>query len=403
MNLTGIITEYNPFHNGHMLHLNTAKKICNSDGIVCIMSGNFVQRGEAAILDKWTRAKMAVENGVDLIIELPTFYALSSAENFAFGAVSILNSLNCIDNIFFGSECGELEKLKEIANVLTFESDDFKEVLKYNLDKGLSFPAAREAALKDYFKDSHINISQLISASNNILGIEYIKSLLSLKSNIVPKTFKREGSNYNDKELSNSLASATSIRYNIKKYNNLNLTKDFLPKKSFDILCENLNNSLYSDSDERIFEFIRYKLISSCINFNNLSGVKEGLDNKFIKEIYNSSSLDEFIQRCKSKRYTYTNLSRLLMKIFIGFDNFNESLLKDPKNLYCRVLAFNSTGREILKLIKNNSSIQLITKVGKHPNNPLLELDIQATRVYSLINNSIDPNSDYFKSPIIFD
>ena len=153
MNITGIITEYNPFHNGHLYHLNTAKKNTNCDGIVCIMSGNFVQRGEPTIIDKWKRTEMALVNGVDLVIELPTFYAVSSAEFFAKGAIKILNSTGVINNIFFGSECGDINLLYKIAKLLTNEPDDFKLKVKENLKLGITYAKAREKALVDILQD----------------------------------------------------------------------------------------------------------------------------------------------------------------------------------------------------------------------------------------------------------
>ena len=176
MNITGIITEYNPFHNGHKFHLEESKKQTKSDGTICIMSGNFVQRGGPAIIDKWKRTEMALSNGVDLIIELPTFYAVSSAEFFAKGAVSILNSLNIVNNLFFGSEIGDAKALSEIAKVLVSEDERFQNILKENLSLGLTFAKAREKSLIEYLNSSEIN--NIITSSNNILGIEYIKSIL---------------------------------------------------------------------------------------------------------------------------------------------------------------------------------------------------------------------------------
>lgn len=215
MNITGIITEYNPFHNGHLYHLNSAKKETNCDGVVCVMSGNFVQRGEPALIDKWKRAEMAILNGVDLVIELPTFYALSSAEFFAKGSISILDSISVIDNIFFGSECGNISYLEKIAKTLTLESFDLQSKIKENLKSGMTFAKARELSLKDILKDD--SLEEVLSSSNNILGIEYIKSLINLNSSILPITLKREGSRYNDKSLTSTFASATSIRENLKK------------------------------------------------------------------------------------------------------------------------------------------------------------------------------------------
>lgn len=402
MNLTGIITEYNPFHNGHLLHLNAAKTHNNSDGIICIMSGNFVQRGEAALLDKWSRTQMALENGVDLVIELPTYYAVSSAENFAFGSIAILNSLNCVNDIFFGSECGDVNELKKIANILTYESNEYKGILKYYLKKGLSFPSARENALFKILNSSNLDLKNTLSSSNNILGIEYIKALIKLDSSISPKTFKREGSNYNDVELNSCYSSATSIRKSLEQSsNNINLVKDYLPINSTNILNQKFLNSEYFSKDKILYNLIKYKLITNCVNFNNLSDVSEGIENKILKEIYYSKDLNDLILRCKSKRYTYTKLSRLLIKIFIGFENYNEEDLKDINNLYCRVLGFNSKGRDILKIIKQTSTIPIITNVGKYPNNKLLELDIQATRAYSILDNKLDSNADFFNQPVI--
>lgn len=399
MNITGIITEYNPFHHGHLYHLNSAKKNTDSHGIICIMSGNFVQRGEPAIIDKWKRAEMALLNGVDLVIELPTFYALSSAEFFAKGSVSILNSIGVVDNLFFGSECGDVNSLYKIAKVLTFESDEFKEIIKENLGKGLTYAKAREIALIEILKDESLNT--ILSSSNNILGIEYIKAILKLNSNIKPMTLKREGSNYNDNELNSFFSSATSIRNNLKGNNSLKNLENYMPKPSLDILSNLKNNKYPFVFSEDMYPFIKYKLLTNCINFNNILEVKEGLDNKLIKEIYNSESLEEFILNIKSKRYTYTKISRILAQIFISLDNYDFNSLIDENNLYARVLAFNDTGKLILKEMKKKSTIPIITKVQKNHNNPLLSLDIQSSKAYSILNNKYNPLSDFLNSPII--
>ena len=224
MNITGIITEYNPFHNGHLYHLSEAKKNTNADAIVCVMSGNFVQRGGPAIIDKWKRTEMALNNGVDLIIELPTYYAVSSAEFFAKGSVSILHHLGVVNNLFFGSECGNVDKLTAISKILVNEDSELKSLIKEHLAKGDTFAKAREKSLIEYLKDEEIN--KIVTSSNNILGIEYIKSILRLNSNISPSTLKREGSNYNDKKLSNSFSSATAIRELLKNKNSLENKKN---------------------------------------------------------------------------------------------------------------------------------------------------------------------------------
>lgn len=400
MNITGIITEYNPFHNGHLYHLTEAKSATSSDGIICIMSGNFVQRGGPAIIDKWKRSEMALKNGVDLVIELPTFYAVSSAEYFARGAVSILNSLGIVNNLFFGSECGDVNKLYDIAKVLTNNNEEFNIILKSYLDKGLSFAKARQEALTEYLHDD--SLKNIVSSSNNILGIEYIKAIISENSNIKPYTLKREGSSYNDTNINSIFSSATSIRKSLSSSsNNLDSIKNVIPSESYEIL-KSLNNDNYLFSfDEDMYNFIKYKLVTNSVEFKNLYEITEGIDKKITKEILESTSYEDLILRIKSKRYTYTKISRLLTQIFIGFDHHNLDVSKARSYNYARILGFNDKGRQMLSAIKKTSSIPLITKVPKYPNNPLLELDILATKAYSILNMKVCPKSDYLKSPIL--
>lgn len=399
MNVTGIITEYNPFHNGHKFHLEESKKQTKSDGTICIMSGNFVQRGGPAIIDKWKRTEMALNNGVDLIIELPTFYAVSSAEFFAKGAVSILNSLNIVNNLFFGSEIGDAKALSEIAKVLVSEDERFQNILKENLSLGLTFAKAREKSLIEFLNRSEIN--NIITSSNNILGIEYIKAILKLNSSINPVALKREGSNYNDKSLSQTFSSATSIREVLKNTSNIEDLKNIIPLESYEVFSKLQEQDYRFTFEEEMFKYIKYKIQTNCVNFNNLYEVTEGLDNKIIKEISSSNSLHEFILKIKSKRYTYSKISRILTHIYLGLDNDDFKDIANENNLYVRVLGFNKTGREILSLIKANSSIPLITKVPRFTNNPLLKFDLQATACYSLLNDKVNPFNDYLQSPII--
>lgn len=402
MNITGIITEYNPLHLGHILHITKSKESTNCDGIICIMSGNFVQRGFPAIVNKWDRAKMALDAGVDLVLELPTLYAVSSAEHFAFGAVSTLNSINVVDSLCFGSEEGDIFLINHIAKILSEEPLEFKTLLKKELALGLPFPKARAKALNIYLSKyndltiSEDNLLSFLNSSNNILGIEYCKSLFRLKSNIVPITIKRQGSNYNDTNLNEtSFQSATAIREFL--YNNdLVSTKEFLPKSSYNILK---SQSEFSDINS-VFKFIKYKIISEPTSLKIISEATEGLDNKILKEILNSNTLFELIENCKSKRYTYTRISRLLCNIFLDITTSYDSLKKQPPN-YIRVLGLSKTGSAILKEIKKNSDINIITKVPPKIDDPLLALDIKATNLYSLLKTDMKLKSDYLISPII--
>lgn len=405
MNIAGIITEYNPFHLGHKLHLDMTRKLTNCDAVICIMSGNFVQRGEPAFIDKWTRTDMALKNGVDLIIELPTVFALSSAEFFAFGSVSLLNSLNIVDSICFGSECGDIELLKNISHILSYESVEFKKILKSYLNNGESITHARSKTLLKLL-DNNINSSKIenlkseLNSSNNILAIEYIKSLNILNSNITPFTFKRKGADYNTKDLHENISSATSIREFLKKNGDIKQLSSHLPKESYNIL-ENLflNNYDFADK-EKIFSLLKYKVITSYHRLRDIPDVKEGLDNKILKEIITSNNLHDFILKVKSKRYTYTRISRILTQFFIGLEDYNLDKLRRTEPQYARVLGLNNTGAKVLKEIKRKSSIDIINKVPKY-HDLMLSLDIKATNAYSLISNSINYNDDYKKSPII--
>lgn len=350
MKITGLITEYNPFHLGHEFHINSSKQKTDCDYTICIMSGNFVQRGIPAIVDKWSRTKMALLGGVDLVLELPTIYSVSSAEYFAFGAISTLNSLNIVDNICFGSECGDVTTLKKIAEILVNEPLEFKKDLKEQLNLGLSFPKARSIAIEKYIKNSNIfnidNIEHILNSPNNILAIEYCKSLFKLKSNINPITITRQGSGYNDDNLNqDNFSSASSIRKAITE-KSLESCINVLPKYAYEIL----KNSKISDVD-RMFFYVKYKLLSNPQFLSNIPDANEGLGNKILNNIGNFNNFDEFIMSCKSKRYSYTRISRVLCQCFLSLSK-EDILLSKSKPQYIRVLGLNKNGAKILKEIK---------------------------------------------------
>lgn len=396
--ITGIITEYNPFHNGHKYHLEQAKKDTNANSIVCVMSGNFMQRGIPALIDKWKRAEIAVKNGVDLVLELPLVYSVSSAEHFAFGSVSLLNKLNIIDNLYFGSESGDINTLKYISEVLVNEPKEYKSFLKTQLDNGLPFHLSRSNALIDYFKND--TIKEVLSNSNNILGIEYIKSLMKLKSNITPATLKREGGTYNSTKLSPNFSSATSIRKYLKN-SNIDNIKNEVPFETYKVLKDLYASEYPFIFEENMFKYIKYKLLLNGDSLAKIPDVSEGLDNRILNNILKCESLNELILESKSKRYTYTRLNRILTQYFLNLEKYDLLNLTKTQTPYARVLAFNSTGRAILKKIKNTSDIEIITKMPQKNLNEHLEIDILGTKAYSLLNNKINPMDDYLKSPII--
>lgn len=399
MNITGIITEYNPFHLGHKYHLEKSKKDTSSDGTICIMSGNFVQRGEPALLDKFNRAEIAVRNGVDLVIELPLIFSVSSAEFFSSGACRILDKTSVVNNLYFGSEHGDINDFLNIAKILNTEDETFNSLLKKKLSLGLPYFKAREETLYEIIPE--IKEKDILNNSNNILAIEYIKALQKINSNIKPVTLKRLGSNYNDTKINNNFASATSIRKALlSSKNNISCIKDILPIETYNKLNDLALNNYNFIYPEDIFPFIKYKLLTEGLNLRNIFDVSEGLDNKILKELSSSSSLSELILKSKSKRYSYTRISRLLLQFFLGFENYNiEKLLRTTPD-YIRPLAFNETGCKILKEIKKKNNIRIITKVSKEYDNDYLNMDILGTKAYSILNNSISPYDDYIKSPI---
>jgi predicted nucleotidyltransferase len=406
MKISAIISEYNPIHKGHVHHMKRTNELADSDAIICIMSGNYVQRGIPAIIDKWNRTKAALECGADLILELPVVYSLSSAEFFAQGAVSLLNSLGVIDSISFGSEIGDINFIMKIANVLLREPCELKIKLKLNLDKGYAYPKARSLALIDYFTEvegiSNNNLSESLNSSNNILGIEYCKSLLRLKSSITPYTIKREGSTYNDKDLNSIFSSATSIRKYIKDNKSIDELREHMPDKSYELL-KGLKNANYPFVFESLMlPYIKYKYFNHKESLINLPDVSEGLHNRIYEGLLNENSYEDLIEKIKSKRYTYTRISRILCQYFVGFDNYPTDELRSQPSPYCRILGFNKEGMKALKHIKKNSSIPVYTKLPRNINSTM-KLDIMATQTYSLLNSFISPMDDYLISPIIID
>lgn len=386
LNVTGIIVEYNPMHKGHLHHINLCKKAINPDAIVAVMSGNFVQRGAPAVIDKWTRAKLALENGIDLLIELPVIYSLSSAEFFAYGAVSLLNALGIVDNICFGSENTDIDKIKYISEFLIKEPESYRQNLKNYLSAGLDFPTARTCSLKESLGELH----KYLETPNSILGIEYCKSLIKLDSKIKPYAVERD----------RNLLSSSEIRRRLKSGNCSNSLKEYIPQNVFNLIDDLKNSGFDFDHSNGILKFIKYKYYTSKENIRNLPDVSEGLENRIYKAIEKSTNFEELIQIIKTKRYTYSRLSRIMTQYFIGFDFYNTRSMRKKECEYARILGFNEKGAELLRMAKSASSIPLITKV-KRGEFEALDLDLQATRAYSLINKKIRYNEDYYTGPII--
>lgn len=408
MKISSIIAEYNPLHNGHIYHINETRKLTKADGIICVMSGNFVQRGEPSVIDKWSRTKLALLSGADLVIELPALYSVSSAEIFSYGAVSLLDSLKVVDYLSFGSEIGNADILYHIAHIIESEPYQYSQTLKDNLASGVSFHKARSNALCEFIKYNYRelyennNVEDIIKSSNNILAIEYCKSLIKLNSKIIPCTVKRQGDSYNEENLNSVFSSATAIRQYIKENSNMELLKKYLPECTYNMFMDLKRNNYDFSFNHKMFPFIKYKCTTYKNSLEKIPDANEGLSNKIYKAVREAKDFNELINNIKSKRYSYTRISRILCQYFIGFENYNTGVLRKLKCPYGKILGFNKTGIKILKEIKENSDYPIYTKLPKEKfSSEILKLDIQSTGAYSNINQNINFNDDYYSAPII--
>lgn len=389
MNVLGIIAEYNPFHNGHLYHLQTSKELAKADYCICIISGNFSQRGTPSIIDKWSKAQMALSSGVDLVLELPTIYSISSAENFANGAIKILNNLHLITHLSFGSEIGNLSILNEFANILYQEPKEYVIILSHELSKGISYAKARENALLMYLNDIR-KYANILSSPNNILAIEYLKALKQLKSPIIPITIERACVGHHSTIPSSNIASSTNIRELFNQQKNI---KNYIPYETYEIL-QNAMKYGKIVKDLSIFEKeILYTFRKMSLEeIASLPDVSEGLENIIKKAAGSSVSLDEFITKIKSKRYTMTRLQRIMLYAILDITKKDMEDSKSIKQPYVRVLGMSKKGKELISLIKYaNPKLPIITSVKDFTNTNknkilanMLDTDILATNLYTL-------------------
>ncbi len=386
----GIIAEYNPFHNGHLYHLQESKKQTGSTYTVAIMSGNFTQRGSTSIIDKWSKAEIALYCGVDLVIELPVLYSISSAENFADGAIKILDSLKVVDYLSFGAETADIPTLQQIAKVLYTEPRQYKTLLTHELKKGLSFPKARENALMMYLNDIR-RFTNVISSPNNILGIEYLKALMKYKSNIQPVAIHRSSVGYNDLEYTDNIASSTAIR-NIIKNNGFDVLRNVIPEPSYSILIKNIKQDHIVPDLSTFEKEIIYNLRKMDVSeIAELPDVSEGLEFALKNAANSCNTLNEFLYIIKSKRYTSTRIQRISVYSLLGITKKDMELSKKVTP-YVRVLATNKRGKYLIsEILKANPKLEIVTSVKRYlDSNPnknyqlLLDKDIWATNVYTI-------------------
>ena len=386
----GIIAEYNPFHNGHLYHIKKSIEETGASSVICVMSGTFVQRGNTSIVDKWTKTKMALANGVDLVLELPTIYSVSSAENFAEGAIRLLDSLKIVDTISFGMEAKDIASLNNIANVLYTEPKEYTTILEHELRKGVSFPKARENAVMMYLNDIK-QYANILTGSNNILAIEYLKAIKKLKSKLNPIGIRREKVLYNDEIIIDDFASATAIRKMIATGQFSDIQK-VMPKSSYALLADELRKGHYVLDLSKFQKEIIYNLRKMSVEeIAQLVDVSEGLENAIKNAANSSNNLVDFVNIVKSKRYTQTRIQRILIYALLGITNSKMLAFKKAVP-YARVLGFNENGKQLISQIaKKNKKVQIVTSVKKYMDESknkvlkeMLETDILATNVYTL-------------------
>ena len=398
MKVVGVIVEYNPFHNGHLYHIHQAKKITGADYVVAIMSGNFLQRGVPALTDQWSRTHMAIDNGIDLVIQLPVVYSTASAEYFSLGAISILNNLGVVDYVCFGSEVGDISILEYIASIFEREPIKYKEYLHHYLSLGHSFPSSRSKALLDYCKEdfnqnfSLLDIQETISNPNNILGIEYIKALIRTNSQIKPVTITRQQTGYHDTAFNRDIVSASAIRNHLLINNTINGLKPKVPNNTFKIIKNAYQHSLpifYDDFSTILF----YKLMaSSHVDLIKYADISDGLEDRIKKFKNEYMNISQLVENLKTKRHTYTRIQRGLCHIILDIkkDDFN-LFINNIDYSYIKILGFKKTASPLMKSIKTNANYPIISNANKSlktlttPALKLLKKDIYATEVYNLI------------------
>ncbi len=341
MTVTGIVAEFNPFHNGHKFLIDTAKK--NSDGVVCVLSGDFVERGEPAFFDKKVRTNAALLNGADLVIELPTMWAMSGAEKFAYSAVKLFYDTNTVNQLAFGINCENSKILEDIAEFIL--SDKYSGKIKEELKTAPSFAAARENVISNEFSLDN----DLLKDGNNILGIEYIKAIKKLNFPVSLLTVMRSGALHDSKNPIKSFASSTFIRNAIRS-NDFETAKKFIPENVLDLYKKVNISDINNISDGIIFN-LRQKN-----SFENLPDLREGLENRLKKQIGTVSSVEELFNALQTKRYTNAAIRRLVINA--ALDITTDDTKEDVP--YIRVLGFNKTGEEIIKSIAKNSNLPLI-------------------------------------------
>lgn len=364
MKVTGITAEYNPLHNGHVYNLKEARRITGSDYIIAVMSGDFVQRGSAAICDKYSRARMALQAGADLVLELPACYCVSSAEYFASAAVAIFDKLAVVDNICFGSEYEDIDVLGKIAQILLKEPPEYRRLLKQGLKSGKSFPVSRADALYELnpFTD---DLVMIMNSPNCILGIEYLKAAARRQSSIKTYAIRRYGSDYHDARFGSINPSALAIRTALHDCCACAPAENQMPDYAYDIISSQFNHTMPVYDDDFSFPLKYRLLLESSQSLTDYTDVSPALADRIMHSLNSYAGFTSFCDMLKTKEITHTRISRALLHILLSMKacDFNEYVENDYID-YVRVLGFKKSAQPLLKAIKANSSILLLSKLA---------------------------------------
>ena len=391
MKVAAIIAEYNPLHNGHEFQIKRAKQLTGADYIIVVMSGDFTQRGVPAVIDKYSRTRMALNAGADVVIELPLYYSCSSAEYFASGAINLLKKLGYVDYLVFGSECGDIKILTYIADVLINRIDELSGYIHSMVKEGMSYPLARVRAVESAIPNSYIHV-EAMNYPNNILGFEYIRALKQFECNITPITNQRIGSAYHDRMIDNPICSSLAIRSSLEETKELDRIRSQVPYHVFSILSEQYEKT-FPVLNEDISSMLKYKLLlDEGKGYEEYVDISSDFSDKIIKNLNKYESYSQFCDLLKSKDITYARVARNLLHILLNIKKDSMKKFKEGGFIfYARLLGFRKADNDLLSAIKANATIPVISKLAdaRHQLDPIgtdmLEADIQAAHIYDTI------------------
>ncbi|MCR2804969.1 nucleotidyltransferase [Paenibacillus soyae] len=413
MRAVGLIVEYNPFHNGHLYHLRQSAKITGAEAVVAVMSGHFLQRGEPAMWDKWTRTRMALAGGCDLVIELPSAYATQAAEWFAYGAVALLEATGVVDAFCFGTESGEFGPLSRAAEIAAEEPARFRELLKGQLDDGESYPAAYSAAVQSYLQEQGFEEDARFpfDKPNHTLGLHYLIALKRMNGSMTPHTIAREKAQYHQTDVTDgSIASATAIRKLLLESGSLAEAQNYVPPSTYGILTERVASGIPPMDWERYADSLfRTLLTSDAARLAEHREITEGLEHRMLNALPELAdwSVEGLLSSLKTKRYTRTKLQRALLSLLLGHrkEDFTRERLSAGVE-YIRVLGFTGKGRELLKRMRKEASLPVLMSAARPPGAfRYLDLDVRASNAYMLGVPGVDLGKalfrDYRDAPIM--